>query len=567
MRSWRVNLIFAILIIFGAAIISRLFFLQIINHKFYQAQALGQQTVFEEVEGARGEIFFKDNTKSLAVNNDKWLLYVTPQEIENKEEAAEILSKIIKEQKDQILSKIEEGDSYTVIKNKLTDEEFNEIKNLVNSTELQRGDSKLKGIYLDRLPGRYYPQEKIAASVVGFVGGEGIGQYGLEGYYEEILKGKKSFKEEPRNLILFDPEKLEPTSLDGSDLYLTIDYSIQFEAESLLKEAKEKFGIDSGQIIVIEPTTGRIMAMADYPSFNPNQYSKEKDISIFQNSSVQKIFEPGSVMKPITMAIALNQGKITPDTTYKDEGFVKVGVETIYNFNKTKKYGIQTMTQVLEKSLNTGAVFVSRLIEPSIYIKYLDDFGLGEKTGIDLQGEVYSRNENLRNGKEINFATASFGQGIEMTPIQLVDAFCVIANGGKLVKPYFVEKVVNAQREETEINPKIIKEVINQQTVSQLTSMLISAVENGFAKQAKVPGYYVAGKTGTAQVPYEDRKGYYPNKTIHSFVGFAPALNPKFVILVKLDNPKGKSSAETAALTFSKLAQYILNYLQIPPDH
>jgi len=556
MKNWRVNLIFLILVIFGAAIISRLFFLQIINHKFYQAQALGQQTIFEEIEGARGKIFFKDNIKSLAVNSDKWLVYVVPQEIQDKEIIADSLSEVIKDPKSQILSKIENGDSYTIIKNKLTEEEVNQIKAL-----------KLTGVYLDQLPGRYYPQEKIAASVVGFVGGDGTGQYGIEGYYNEILKGEKSFKEESRTFVLFDFLKFEPASLDGSDLYLTIDYNIQFEAESLLKEAKENFNIDSGQIIVLEPSTGKVISMVNFPGFNPNQYSKEKDLGVFQNSTTQKIFECGSVLKPITMAIALNEGKITPDTTYDDEGFVKVGVETIYNFDRTKKYGTQTMTQVLEKSLNTGAVFVSKLIDHQVYLEYLDKFGLGEKTGIDLQGEVSSRNENLRNGREINFATASFGQGIEMTPIQLIRAFSVIANGGNLAKPYVVEKIVSNQGEEIENKPKINKEILNQQTVSQLTTMLISSVKNGFAKKAGVLGYYVAGKTGTAQVPYEGKAGYYPDRTIHSFLGFAPALNPRFVILVKLDNPKGTSSGESAAPIFSKLSQYILNYWQIPPDY
>jgi cell division protein FtsI/penicillin-binding protein 2 len=556
LKNWRINIIFIIFILFGAAIISRLFYLQIVNHKFYLAQALGQQTIFEEMEGARGEIFFKDSVKILAVNNDKLLVYVVPQEIENEEETATALAGVISDPASQILPKIQKGDSYTIIKNKLTDEEADKIKNL-----------KLKGVYLDRLPGRYYPQETVASQIVGFMGGDQIGQYGLEGYYDEILQGKKSFQEEPRTLVLFDLKQLEPTSLDGSDLYLTIDYNIQFEAESLLKEAKENFDIDSGQILVLAPDTGKIVAMANFPSFNPNQYSKEKDLGIFQNSLVQKIFEPGSVIKPITMAIALNEKKITPDTTYEDQGFVKVGVETIYNFDKTKKYGEQTMTQVLEKSLNTGAVFVSKLINPDVFLRYLDDFGFGEKTGIDLQGEVYSQNKNLRTGQEINFATASFGQGIEITPIQLARAFCVIANGGNLIKPYIVEKIVNAQRDEIETNPKIIKKIISQQTVSQLTTMLISAIDNGVAKKAKVPGYYVAGKTGTAQVPYEDKRGYYPDKTIHSFVGFAPALSPRFVILVKLDNPKGKSSSATTAPIFSKLAQYILNYWQIPPDY
>lgn len=557
MRNWRIYLILGLLILFGAGIIIRLFDLQILKHKFYQAQALGQQTVFEEVEGARGRIFSKDAQKSLAVNSDSWTLYVNPQEIDNKEEVASALSEIIKTSNSQVLTKIEkENSSYAVVKNKLTEEEVNSIELL-----------ELEGVYLDRLPGRYYPQENVLAPVVGFVGGDQTGQYGLEGYYDEILRGEKSFKEEPRTLVLFDPQKLELSSLDGSDLYLTIDYNIQFEAESLLEEAKEKFDIDSGQIIVLEPSTGQVVAMADFPSFDPNQYSKEKDLDIFQNNTTQKIFEPGSVLKPITIAVALNEGKITPDTTYTDEGYVKVGIATIYNFDKTKKYGVQTITQVLEKSLNTGAVFVSRLIEPGVFMEYLDKFGFSEKTGIDLQGEVYSRNENLRKGQEINFATASFGQGIEMTPLQLARAFCIIANGGKPVKPYIVGKIISSQREELVTSPKIGREILNQQTISQLTTMLISTVENGVAKKAGVPGYYIAGKTGTAQVAYEDKRGYYPDKTVHSFVGFAPALNPRFVILVKLDNPKGKSSGETAAPTFSELAQYILNYWQIPPDY
>ncbi|MBU3934529.1 penicillin-binding protein 2 [Patescibacteria group bacterium] len=557
MKNWRIYLVFVFLIIFGAGIIIYLFDLQIIKHKFYQAQALGQQTVFEEVEGNRGRVFFKNAEKSLAVNNDNRILYANPQLIDNKEETALILSEIIKIPSSQILAKIEkENSSYSTIKSKLEEEEINKIENL-----------GLEGIYLELFPGRYYPQEKIAAPVIGFLGGDQVGQYGLEGYYDEILKGEKSFKEEPRTLVLFNPQKFEPFSLDGSDLYLTVDYNIQFEVESLLKEAKEKFDIDSGQIIVMDPKTGQVVAMADFPSFDPNQYSKEKDLDIFQNDATQKIFEPGSVLKPITMAIALNEGKITPDTTYIDEGFVKVGISTIYNFDKTKKYGTQTMTQILENSLNTGAIFVSRLINPDVYLEYIDKFGLNEKTGIDLQGEVYSRNENLRKGQEINFATASFGQGIEMTPIQLTRAFCVIANGGKLIKPYIVDKIVSSQKEETETKPKIINEVISQQTASQLTTMLISAVNNGFAKKAGVAGYYVAGKTGTAQVAFEDKKGYYPDKTIHSFVGFAPALNPRFVVLVKLNNPKGKSSGETAAPIFSELAQYIFNYWQIPPDY
>lgn len=555
MKNWRINFILVIILLFGAAIISRLFYLQILNYKFYRAQALGQQTIFQEVEGARGEIFFKGKTKSLAINNDKWLVYAMPQEIEDKNEAAKSLSGIIKEPSNQIFSKIEKQDSYTVIKSKLTDQEVEKIKNL-----------KIKGIYLDRLVGRYYPQEGLASQLVGFVGGDGTGQYGLEGYYEETLKGKKSYEAGSQGIFSFGERNTNSDNLDGSDLYLTIDYNIQFKAESLLKKAKNDFNIDSGQIIAMEPDTGKIVAMANFPSFDPNQYAKEKDVAIFQNSAVQKIFEMGSVLKPVTMAIALNESRITPETSYVDQGFVKIGVETIYNYDR-KKYGQQTMTGVLEKSINTGAVFVSKLIPPDTYLDYIDRFGFGDKTGIDLQGEIYSRNDNLRNGKEINFATASFGQGIEITPIQLIRAFCAIANGGNLVKPYVVEKIVSGSQE-AETKPKIIKGIINPETSTQLKTMLISVVENGSAKKAQIPGYYVAGKTGTAQVAYEDKPGYYPDRTIHSFLGFAPVLNPKFVIMVKLDNPKTNlSSSATAASIFAELAQYTLNYWQIPPDY
>jgi len=305
--------------------------------------------------------------------------------------------------------------------------------------------------------------------------------------------------------------------------------------------------------------------LANFPNFNPNEYSKEKNFEIFQNGAIQKIFEPGSSFKAVTMAIALNEGKITPETTYYDKGFIKVGAETIYNYDK-RVYGQKSMAEVLEKSINTGAVFAVQSVPKDIYLKYLDKFGINEKTGIDLQGEIFSINTNLKNGKEINLATASFGQGIEMTPLNLAQAFCVIANGGKLIKPYVVEKIVDGIGTEIETQPVILEEgILTNQTVTQLTTMLINVVENGYGKKAKVPGYYIAGKTGTAEVPVGGK--YDPNKTIQGFAGFAPALNPRFVILVKLDNPKVKTAEYSAAPVFGKLAKYILDYWQIPPDY
>ncbi len=568
MKNWRINVILVLIFIFWAAIISRLFFLQILNHKLFQAQALGQQVAFKSIQGSRGEIFFENSqenkgsqgsgeVKSLAINKDEWTISVMPQDIQDKSIFAETLAKNIGGPKgypkEQILLKLDSQDSYQVLKKGLSSDELDKIKAL-----------KLKGLSWQNEPARFYPQERLASQVVGFLGGEGSGQYGVEGYYEDILKGKSGIKEEKKGLdSIFSNDS--QVSLDGSDIYLTIDYNIQFQAESLLKKTADDLNIEAGQIIVLKPDSGRILALANFPSFNPNQYSKEKNLDVFQNGAVQKLFEPGSVMKPFTMAIALNEGKITPDTTFVDSGFVKFGSYTIHNFDN-KKYGEQTMTQVLENSVNTGAVFVSQLIPHKTYFDYIDKFGFTEKTGVDLQGEVFSRNENLKNGQDIEYATASFGQGIEVTPIQFSMAFSALANGGKLVKPYIVEKIVNG-KDESHTKSQSYDQIISQQTISQLTPMLVSVVEKGFGSGAKVPGYYIAGKTGTAEVPLKNGKGYESDKTIQSFIGFGPAFNPQFLILVKLDNPKVPKSSLSAVPVFKKLAQYIINYWQIPPDY
>ncbi|MBI3631244.1 MAG: penicillin-binding protein 2 [Candidatus Staskawiczbacteria bacterium] len=563
MRNWRLNVVLAFIIIFGAAIVSRLFFIQILNHKLYQAQALGQQAGFSEIQGQRGEVYSQNSQeskgaygtgdiKSLAINKEKWAVSVIPQKVKDKNIIAESLGKAIGESKEFVLSKIENSDFYTVIKKDLSSDAVGEVKKI-----------KLDGIHLENIGGRYYPQEEMAATITGFLGGDGTGQYGVEGYYEDVLKGQSGIKEEKKGIDIADSSNTG-LELNGSDIYLTIDYNIQFQAESLLKEAQQKLNIDSGQIVVLKPDTGRILAIANFTSFDPNYYSKEKNLDIFQNSAIQKIFEPGSIMKPFTMAMGINEGKITPQTIFVDTGSVKLGKDVIHNFDR-KTWGKQTMTGVLENSINTGAVFVSQLMSHQTFLDYLDKFGFNEKTGVELQGEVTSKN-NI-NGPDVEFATASFGQGIGVTPIQIARGFCAIANGGKLVNLYVVDKIVKGDKE-INTTPQISNDqIISQQTASQVTTMLTSVVERGFGKGAKIPGYYLAGKTGTAQVPFENKNGYYPDKTIQTFIGFGPALNPQFLILVKLDNPKVSVSSLSTVPVFKKLAQYIINYWQIPPDY
>jgi cell division protein FtsI/penicillin-binding protein 2 len=413
---------------------------------------------------------------------------------------------------------------------------------------------------------RKYLQGSIASQVVGFFGGELTGQYGVEGFYDNILQGKTGFLESGAG----DNGGVAEVE-NGSDIYLTLDYNIQFTAEKLLEKAKNDLDIESGQIIVMDPVSGKIVAMANFPNFDPNNYSEVKDFQVFQNATIQKLFEPGSVMKPITMAAAINEGKISPDTTYVDKGKLKIGGNTISNYGD-RVWGEQTMTGVLEKSINTGAVFAENKLGNDLFMKYLNDFELFQPTDIGLQGEVFSDNKELKKGYEINYDTAAFGQGIDITPVQLLRAFSVIANGGKMVNPYIVEKI--AGRESEKIpgvgQTAFAKEIISQKTASQVSAMLVSVIENGYSKVAKIPGYYLAGKTGTAQIPWSainvSKKGY-SNETWQSFIGFGPAFNPKFMIFVKLDNPKAKTAEYSAAPIFKDLAKYIIDYWQIPPDY
>jgi len=562
MTNWRINLILGLFVFVAIALIGRLFFLQVISHKFYQSQALGQQAGFSEVKGSRGQIFFQNSQeskgdhstgeiKSLAINKEIWNLSVITDNIDDKEDFATKVSQIIEDSKENILSKINEKQGYIILK-----------RNLSNIEKSKLNELNIKALKLEPVNIRYYPQNDLASQLIGFVNNDGLGQYGIEGYYDDILKGKIGIKERKTGLDSIGGE-YNSNNLDGSDIYLTIDYNIQFFAESLLVEAKKNIDIDTGQIIVVKPDSGRILAMANYPAFDLNKYAKESDMNIFQNSCIQKIYELGSVQKPITMSIAINEGKITPNTKYTDNGFLKIGPETIYNYDR-KKYGTQTMTEVLEKSINTGAVFAQESVDDEIYLSYLDKFGLNNLTGIDLQGESYSENKILKQSRKINLATSSFGQGLEMTPIQLVSAFSAIANGGKIVKPYVVEKIKN-NIDERKMSSDISDQAILPETALQVSKMLISVVENGFGKGARIPGYYFAGKTGTAQVPVPG--GYDANKTIQSFIGFGPALDPEFLILVKLDNPKVPVSSISATPIFKRLAEYIINYWQIPPDY
>ena len=293
--------------------------------------------------------------------------------------------------------------------------------------------------------------------------------------------------------------------------------------------------------------------MASAPNFDPNNYS-EYSVENFLNPTVESVYEPGSIFKVITMSAGIDAGKITPETTYYDSGSVTLNGRTIKNWDN-KAHGTQTMTQVIEQSLNTGAVFAQRQTGRGDFYKYVEQFGFKDLTLVGLPDEVSGNLINLeKNIRDINFATASFGQGISVTPIELISAIGAIANDGVLMRPFLIEGTA----------PQVLRRVISQETADQVTAMMVSAVKN--AQIAQIPNYKIAGKTGTAQVPDFVRGGY-THQVINTYVGFAPATDPKFIILVRLDKPEGAPLAGlTVVPAFRDLAHFILNYYNIPPD-
>jgi len=554
----------------GFILIFKLFNLQVLKYDFYKEAAAGQHQTYQVLSPKRGEIFIKDrfykegdsliNLFPVAINKEWKMIYAEPKNIKDPKKTTEILIELLDLERDDLRAKLEKkNDPYEPIMHKVPQETAQKIAEL-----------NLPGIKLASENWRFYPAKTFISHVLGFVGfleNDLKGQYGVEGYYDKILSGKHGYLEGEKDvmgrIINIAKSQLQPAQ-DGADLILTIDSNIQFFIEEKLKETIERLEAEGGTIIVEDPRTGEIKALANWPTFDPNNYSKVEDISIFLNPAIHNLFEPGSIFKPFTMAIALDKHLITPETTYEDKGYIVIDGHKIRN-SHDKPEGVQTMTQVLEKSLNTGAIFVQQLIDKKTFKEYLEKFGFNKKTGIDLQGETTGNLANLNTKRDIEYATASFGQGIAITPIELIAGLSAFANKGKIMQPHVVEKIIFSNGKEKKIEPKLLSQPISSKTAFEVTKMMVSVVENGYGKKAGVEGYFIAGKTGTAQVPREDRRGY-SDKTIHSFGGFFPAFDPRFVLLVKIDNPKGiRFAADSVAPVFREIAEYILNYYEISP--
>jgi stage V sporulation protein D (sporulation-specific penicillin-binding protein) len=563
----RTTIIYLVFVFWGLAIVGRLFVLQVLNHEHYMALAQGQHALSRRLLPKRGEIFAFDRRSKtvspLAINKQFGWLYASPREIADPHVVAYRLAEIMGfaddvERTASLQQRLMRRQSASVaLFRKVTDEQRKEIE-----------AAGIKGLFFINETYRFYPEKQYAAHILGFVGireDRLIGQYGIEGALESELSGEAgSLKSErdARGRIIAVGKSFVEEATDGSDIVLTIDPNIQHIACKKLEEYGTQFSSKSGSIVVLEPATGAILAMCSYPEYDPNEYNKVSNIAVYQNNATQFSYEPGSVFKPLTMAAAIDAGALTPDTTYEDTGEEKIGSHTIRNATR-RGYGVQTMTNVLERSLNTGSIFAMRSATPEVFRAYVEAFGFGRKTGLELPEEA-GNIRSLRERSEIFPATASFGQGITVTPLQLAVAYGVIANDGRRMKPYLVKEIIKPDGTRVVTEPTVVEQVISPKTAKTMGAMLVSVIEASDSRRALVPGYYLGGKTGTAQKPGPG--GTYGSEIYASFTGYGPMNDPRFSIAIMYDAPKVDWAEAAAAPLFKDVASYILKYYQIPPE-
>lgn len=566
----------------------------------------------------------KHSLNGLEVTKEAITVY--PSQIGDRDYAAKILSPLIDIPYERLAELLIGRNRYVVLRQRLPTDVEQKVRKLLEEAKNTKNDN-FAGINLQEKTYRYYPEGSLASQIIGFTSDRG-GVYGIEQSFDTSLRGTKGIsktKLDAAGQPVIVGDVLIQAAVGGDDVTLTIDRSIQMQVEKLLAKAVQDSRADSGLVILMEPKTGRIIALAQYPAFNPNEFSKAletEDIKltdeeiknivivgepgneinylyldpdshyriqvfkkilengkiivskfknilgsgVYRNRAVADLYEPGSVFKAIVMSIAIDDGDVTPQTTFNDVGPIKVDEFEIHNALDTY-YGVTTMRETLEKSLNTGMAFVARKIGRELMYRYLKKYGFNEKTYIEFENEQSAEVENPSQWAESELVTRAFGQGISVTPIQLVTAISVLANKGILMKPHIVLRTENAEGKIAEYEPEEIRRVISEKAAATIGAMMVSAVENGVARHAAVPGYRLAGKTGTAQTYKYGKPLTGPGTTIVSFVGFAPLKEPRFAALVKIDRPRSSIWADvTVAPLFADIAKFLFKYYNIPPD-
>ena len=562
-------LTFTFLILFSTLIV-RLFYWQIIKGKGLSEDAKNQYTSSKVVLAPRGNILATDGS-FWVVRNQTWLVWANPKLLSvSPEEAANKLAPLFLEKgsdREVLMQEVlkltgllgKANTSWVAIKQKVDENTKRNVEAL-----------NIKGIGFDSQASSFYPEASSAAQILGFVGkdesGTDVGYFGLEGYYDLPLSGKPGFvggqKDALGSPILLDGTT-QVTAISGVDLKTNIDKRIQTVVENELAIGIEKYGAVGGSVTIMDPFTGKVMAMASLPSFDPNKYSEYGD-ALFKNPIISDSFEPGSILKVLVMAAGLDANVIEPDTTCDIcSGPLKLDKYFIKTWNDKYQANI-SMTDVIVHSDNVGMSFIGQKLGADSLYDYLTKFGIGVKTGIDLQGEVAPKLRERGTWNIVDLATASFGQGVAVTGIEVVKAVSAIANGGYLVTPKVVDSIQGDGWEDNAKSETPVK-IINQKAAQEVTQMMVEAAERGEAKWARIPGFKVAGKTGTAQIPVAGH--YDATNTIQSFVGFAPADKPKFVMLVTLKSPQSSPwAAETAAPLWYAIAKDLFPYLGIAPS-
>jgi len=550
------------------AIILRLGYLQIVEHGLYSLYASDQHDLEKKLLPTRGRVFLRDpmdgTLTPLATNRLSWQVYAVPRNMKDPAATAHALAPLIQKNEADLIElfKRNPDDPYELVSKDVS----SEVIDLIQA-------QKIEGVGFVKMTARMYPEKGLGGQVLGFVqeDTQGVmkGKYGIESSMEKVLAGVPGSliaeKDAGGRRLTFGQTELHEAK-DGSDVVLTIDRGIQFKACSIIRDAVKKHQADSGTLVVMDPQTGAVLAMCSAPDFEPSTYRETKDVGTFNNPATFVAYEPGSVFKAFTVAAGLDAEKISPKTTYVDKGQEEIDDFTIRNSDK-KTHGVQNMTYALDESLNLAMIFIQRQLGKDLFRSYVDRFGFGKQTEIGLTPEVKADVSGLLKKGSIFAATASFGQGITTTPIQLTAAYAALANGGRLMKPYIVDEIIHPDGSREKTKPIEVGRPISSRASRLVTGMLISAVENGHGKRAGVPGYWVAGKTGTAQVPKKNGKGYEVDATIGTFAGYAPANDPRFAMIVKIERPRDVQWAEaSAAPVFGEMAAFLLTYMRVPPE-
>ncbi len=551
MNRTRQYFVFTTLVLSLLALFFRLFYLQVIKYELYKAKAEGQHNTVRKISPARGTIFDRF-MEPLAVNIDKTSVCADPRSIKNKTKTAWMLSEILGVDESAIMRRLSKDKAFVWIKRRISDKKADEVK-----------DAGISGVFFVDENTRIYPNEGIAAQVIGYAGIDNTGLEGVELFYNDKLTGKpgrRRYIRDARRKPVLAEQSDSMIPQHGYSIVLNIDSVIQYIVEEEISKTARDFNARSVTAVVMEPLTGKVLAMASYPGYNLNNAGSASS-EVKKNLSVVNIFEPGSVFKIVTACAAINEGIVDADDTfYCENGKYRVGGRILSDYHA---YGDLTFPKVISKSSNIGTVKIAQKLGAKKLYEYICKFGFGRKTGIDIPGEAAGINRPPSIWSRSDITTIPIGQGIAVTPLQMVSAISCIANNGILMKPYIVDKMITIDGEDVYLNkPVRLGKVLDDETCIFMKDILEDVVVNGTGRKAASKKYSFCGKTGTAQ-KVSPEGGYYPDKYYATFIGFGPKENPKISMIVTADDPNPVHfGGSVAAPAFKNIAERVLQYLE-----